>query len=169
MNLSISPLHTDDIYDILNWNADTGPEFLTQWAGNGYIYPLTYEQLAKRLPPNTDSEKCRIFKILLNNDRGEKIIGTAELNTHAMPKRTAMICRYLIAPAYQNQGYGCLSLILLSNLAFRDLGFKSLRLKVFAYNTRATRCYEKAGFSIIDTRQWNDSLIIHEMELNSKK
>jgi len=168
LNLSILPLQPEDIYEILKWNSDKGQDFLTQWAGNGYIHPLTYEQIVERLTTQNLYNKYWIYKILLINETEEKIIGTAELNTIRMPKHTAMLCRYLIAPDYQNMGYGCLSLILLSEKAFRDHGFKTLRLKVFTYNTRAVRCYEKAGFTIIDQSPWDNGLDIYEMELNTR-
>jgi len=165
LNLNILPLQPEDINEILKWNSDKGKDFLVQWAGSGYIHPLTYEQIKNRLAPQDDYDECWIYKILLIDETGEKLIGTAELNTAGMPRHTAMLCRYLIAPDYQNRGYGCLSLILLSEKAYKDLGFKALRLRVFTYNTRAVRCYEKAGFSIIEQSTWENNLDIYEMEL----
>ena len=169
MNLCILPLQPEDINEILSWNADKGPEFLRQWAGKGYVHPLTYDQIAQRLTSYNADDKCQIFKILSLGEAGGRIIGTVELNTSCMPKRTAMVCRYLISPAYHNMGYGSSAMILLVGTAFNKMKYKALRLRVFAYNTRAVRCYEKAGFSIIETNTWDNNLTVYEMEIKAKQ
>jgi len=46
----------------------------------------------------------------------------------------------------RGKGYGTEALMLLQDYAFGVLGLERLELEVYADNTRAVRCYEKAGF-----------------------
>jgi RimJ/RimL family protein N-acetyltransferase len=168
VNLDILPLEIGDITEILLWNDKTTPEFLLQWAGMGYTYPLTSEQISEKISGSWEETECRIFKVLLINGQERKMIGTVELNTVNMPKRCAMVCRFLMAPHFQGKGYGTIALMLLIRKAFAELGFKILRLRVFAFNEQALRCYEKAGFRITTSRQYPNGWQAYDMELRKK-
>jgi RimJ/RimL family protein N-acetyltransferase len=49
-------------------------------------------------------------------------------------------------PDYRGKGYGTDALRVAVSYAFRELNMYRVGLDVFSYNTRAIRCYEKAGF-----------------------
>jgi RimJ/RimL family protein N-acetyltransferase len=167
LTIDILPLHYDDINNILRWNDGASASFLEQWAGRGYSYPITREQVINRMR----DKKSSLYKIVLYNsvmaggvmeDRA-KMIGTVELSNHSMPRNSSMVCRFLMAPAYQSRGYGTLALMMLSWKAFTEWGCKHLRLRVFAYNERAVRCYTKAGFKLKKVIMWDDGREVYEM------
>jgi diamine N-acetyltransferase len=47
---------------------------------------------------------------------------------------------------YWDKGYGAEAIRLLLGLAFRDMNLNCVWLRVFEYNLRGIRCYEKVGF-----------------------
>jgi RimJ/RimL family protein N-acetyltransferase len=51
-------------------------------------------------------------------------------------------------PEYWGRGYGTEVARLVLRYAFETLGLHRVHLKVAAYNVRARRCYEKAGFRL---------------------
>lgn len=48
-----------------------------------------------------------------------------------------------------NSGYGADAVETLLRYAFEDLGLDEVRLRVFNFNKRAIRCYEKCGFAVL--------------------
>jgi len=161
MNLTIAPLQTADIPLILAWNEGRDAAFLTQWAGSGYRYPLTAPQLQQKLFLSSMDREFSLYKILVDG----AAVGTVELNYVAMRRGTAMVCRYLIAEEHTNKGYGTAALAALADLAFNSLKLSALYLKVFDYNKRALRCYEKAGYHRIGSSQWPNGWLVWDMEL----
>ncbi|MDR1540887.1 MAG: GNAT family N-acetyltransferase [Clostridiales bacterium] len=169
MKLEILPIEFSDIEEVLAWNEGKDLNFLAQWAGNGYNYPLTYEQVfGKILKSRRRDGGCKVFKIILEEESVSRPIGTIELNEARMPRHSAMVCRYLLSEQHQGKGLGTLALMVLVKMAFFDMGYKMLRLKVFEYNKPAIRCYEKAGFRIVDRDIWVNGLEIYEMEIKKK-
>jgi len=54
---------------------------------------------------------------------------------------------------YWSQGYGTKTAKTILRYAFNELNLHRVELEVFAYNKRAIRCYEKAGFRHEGTRR----------------
>jgi diamine N-acetyltransferase len=54
---------------------------------------------------------------------------------------------------YWGQGYGTKAIKTVLRYAFDELNLHRVELEVFAYNPRAIRCYEKAGFRHEGTRR----------------
>ncbi len=54
-------------------------------------------------------------------------------------------------PNYINKGYGTDSILTFLDYYFNKLGMRKMYLDVAKFNKRAIRCYEKCGFSIVDT------------------
>ncbi len=112
-----------------------------QWAGRGYHYPLTIEQITERIVSNGGKDYI-IFGIWMN----ECIIGTVELLKIDLIAKRAVIGHFLIDPAQTGKGYGTEALQLLVNKVFAESPLNTLELTVFDFNQPAIRCYEKAGF-----------------------
>jgi RimJ/RimL family protein N-acetyltransferase len=55
--------------------------------------------------------------------------------------------------AYWNKGYGTEALSLLADYGFKALNLHAILIKVYSYNQRAQRCYEKVGFKPIGIRR----------------
>ena len=54
---------------------------------------------------------------------------------------------------YWNKGYGTEALKLLIDYGFKALNFHNIGLRVFSFNERAKRAYEKIGFKIVGKRR----------------
>jgi len=54
---------------------------------------------------------------------------------------------------YWNKGYGTEALMLLLDYGFKALNLYNIELRVYGFNDRAIRSYEKAGFKQIGTRR----------------
>ncbi|WBW95849.1 GNAT family N-acetyltransferase [Oceanirhabdus sp. W0125-5] len=137
-------LEKEDIINILDWNKDKDADFLMQWAGSYYTYPITEEQIITRLEDKNLKSKIYIYKIVLENTR--EMIGTIELFLPENNPEIAVIGRFLIEESYRGNGYGEKSLREIVKIAVEEFGFKKVVLGVFEFNKSAIRCYEKVGF-----------------------
>jgi RimJ/RimL family protein N-acetyltransferase len=54
---------------------------------------------------------------------------------------------------FWNKGYGTEAMILLMDYGFKALNLHNILLRVFSFNERAIKCYEKIGFKIIGKRR----------------
>jgi RimJ/RimL family protein N-acetyltransferase len=131
------PLKRENIKRILQWNDGQSADFLQQWAGRGYTYPLTTEQVERKL-------RCgdRIYEADFNGN----IIGSIEIMEIVQETNIAQIGRYILNPKETGKGHGTEILRVFSRYCFENLGLTGLRLSVFDFNKNACRCYEKAGF-----------------------
>ncbi|MFG6501922.1 GNAT family N-acetyltransferase [Microbacterium sp. P05] len=72
-------------------------------------------------------------------------IGHATLWGAALPTRIARFA-IVIGPDFIGRGYGTDATRVMLRYAFEELGVHKVELEAWAYNTRAIRAYEKAGF-----------------------
>lgn len=133
--LRLLPLTPRDLPAILRWNLGADADWLYQWAGKGYSWPLTAAQLMGKL-----ASESRVFRI----DQDGEMVGTIELAGFGAD--SASVCRFLIARPHRSQGLGQAALNLLCEHAFDELGLHRLDLRVFDFNAAAIACYRKAGF-----------------------
>jgi RimJ/RimL family protein N-acetyltransferase len=132
----------DDIDRLIGWI--TTPEFLIQWAGPEFGFPLDRRQLEKHIklagvkPPDR-----LIFKIA--DPTG--VIGHVELGAIDRLNRAAKVGRVLIGTeTRRGRGAAAEALEILCAIAFEDLNLHRLELAVYDFNHAAIRCYEKVGF-----------------------
>jgi RimJ/RimL family protein N-acetyltransferase len=148
--IRIKLLMQPDIDLILKWNKHTSADFLFQWAGKGYSFPLTTEQIQPKIisPVHIPDAAAMVFKIIKGLP-GE-MIGTVELSKIERDKEQAWVSRFLIGEkTNRNRGYGSKALHKVMTFANYRLGIKNLYLRVFRFNKGAIQCYEKMGFEII--------------------
>jgi len=74
-------------------------------------------------------------------------VGEAVLNQWD-PGSQSCNFRILIGPAGQNRGLGTEATRLIVGYGFEALGLHRISLEVYAFNPRARRAYEKAGFRV---------------------
>jgi RimJ/RimL family protein N-acetyltransferase len=139
--ICITPLEKKDVSSIIAWNEGKGADFLTQWAGRGYRYPLMEEQITERLIPNPGTD-FKIYGIILDG----KILGTIELMKIDFVTKRASIGHFLVDPAETGKGYGTEALQLFVKNVFTELPVDTLELNVFDFNRTAILCYQKVGF-----------------------
>ena len=93
--MKIQKLKIENIENIVSWCQDKDADFLTQWAGKGYEYPLTKKQIEDRL-----SEGAEIFEANLDG----RMVGTIEIITR--DEETALVGRFVLNPELTGQGIG---------------------------------------------------------------
>jgi RimJ/RimL family protein N-acetyltransferase len=145
MQIRLELLEEDNYSKIVEWNKGKDADFLYQWAGPGYVFPISEEQIAKRIKKRagTDEAGTFIYKIL---NEYNIMLGTIELFNINRKKQTATIARFLIDENFRGQGLGEKSLRLLLEKAFTEFDINEIDLRVFDFNRQAISCYEKVGF-----------------------
>jgi len=142
---NLRPTTISDCEFIIKCNEGKDEDFLHQWAGPSYTFPITIEQIEKRL---IDSIYTKFFTAILDDE----IIGTVELGFINYKKKECKICRFIIGEKYRNKGYGTEILKFLINYAFNELNMNKALLHVSSINKSAIKCYEKVGFTVIEEK-----------------
>jgi len=150
---------SSDFQFILVCNEGKDKDFLHQWAGPSYSFPITEEQIEQRL---LDSIYTKFFTAIVDDE----IIGTVELGFINYKKKECKICRFLIGEKFRNKGYGAEILKFLINYSFNELNMNKVLLHVSSNNVGAKKCYEKVGFKVIEEKKTNDDgITVLKMEL----
>jgi RimJ/RimL family protein N-acetyltransferase len=134
----------EDIPQLISW-IDS-PEFLLQWSGTGFTYPLTDQQLIKYLKEaNKEGSKIHAFKVITLES--SKVIGHISLGSINMHNRNARMCRVLIGDdEMKGKGLAPLMVNKLLNIAFVEFKLHKVSLAVYDFNTPALKLYQKMGF-----------------------
>lgn len=136
------------------------PEFLLQWAGPIFKYPLDNSQLGEYINgAEGDFVKRRIFKLIVADSN--EVVGHIELNDIDEKNKSATLCRVLIgAPSLRGKGTGTQMVTKLLAIGFEQSGLHRIDLVVFDFNKAAINCYKRAGFKIEgrlrDARRFGD-------------
>lgn len=143
--LRLRPFERDDFPHLLKW-VDS-PEFLLQWAGRNFRWPLSVEQLESYLAEAECAPPLRrLFSAL---DPAGNVIGHIGLRDLDSRDLSATVSCVLIGEsAKRGGGLGTAMMEAISRIGFEDHGLHRLELYVFDFNRRAIECYERAGFQI---------------------
>ncbi len=76
----------------------------------------------------------------------DKLIGSIGLLNTNHINRSSEIGIFIGDKDYWSRGYGTEAMRLLLDYAYKKLNLHNIMLKVYAYNERAIKCYEKTGF-----------------------
>jgi RimJ/RimL family protein N-acetyltransferase len=144
-NLTLRPFSRGEVGRLIAWAESA--EFLMQWAGPLFTYPLDEAQLERYVQgAETDPPSRQIFTALETSSGNA--VGHIELNNIDRRNRSAMVSRVLIEKASQGKGYGLELVRQVTAIGFRDLRLHRLELVVFDFNQAAIACYKRAGFTI---------------------
>jgi RimJ/RimL family protein N-acetyltransferase len=122
-----------DIPELLDWLKDSDAEFLIQFAGPKYRFPLDEKQLLDTLY----DKSILLFKAI--DETTGATIGHCQLMKIDLVNKSASIGRVLVKPDKRNLGYGYAMLKELINYATSVLKLKQLNLRVFDFNQSAFR------------------------------
>ncbi|GAA0323803.1 GNAT family protein [Oceanobacillus sp. FSL W7-1293] len=122
------------------------PEFLMQWAGPHFNYPLDLKQLNQYIKgANEENSKVHIYKVVLN--KTNETIGHISLNNIDLKNRSARIGKVLLGDNNsRGKGIGQKMVTELLKIAFDNLSLHRVGLGVFDFNESAIKSYEKVGF-----------------------
>jgi RimJ/RimL family protein N-acetyltransferase len=140
----LEPFTEADIDQLVGWIPS--PEFLAQWTGAVFDFPLDRVQLTGHLvEAKGETPTCLIYKAV-NAETGQAI-GHGELVRIDSRNLSAALARILIGPpGLRGGGLGQALVKSLLRVAFEDLSLHRVALNVFDFNHSALRCYQKVGF-----------------------
>jgi RimJ/RimL family protein N-acetyltransferase len=145
---------------ILRPFADADTPALLAALGDPDVRILTggvHDEEAARKPATPEEEKIVREWYATRNDTDDRLdlavvdkasgacVGEAVLNQWD-PGSQSCNFRILIGPSGQNRGLGSEATRLIVGYGFDQLGLHRISLEVYAFNPRARRAYEKAGF-----------------------
>ena len=142
--IELRPFERNDFARLIGWIKS--PEFLLQWAGPNFSYPLNEAQLEEYIQGSEGDQPIRrIFKAV--NINTNAVVGHVELNNIDLRNKSARICRVLVGkPSLRGRGIGTQMMRRLLKIGFNQLGLHRIDLVVFDFNKAAIKCYEKLGF-----------------------
>jgi RimJ/RimL family protein N-acetyltransferase len=106
-----------------------------------------------------ESEKAALLELMKEHNYAivtkdeNRLIGNCGLMSPDHKNGTAEVGIFIGDKSLWGQGYGTEALTLLCGYAFDYLNMRNLMLRVFDFNARAVKCYEKVGFREIGRRR----------------
>lgn len=143
---TLRPFTRDDFETLKRWA--TSPEFLLQWTGRTFTWPMDDAQLEAYLSGAEADPPDRYLYMVVDPEDGTPLghIGLREVNR---TDESALVTCVLVAePAGRGRGLGTAMMERLCGIAFEELGLHRLELYVFDFNEAAIACYKRVGFRI---------------------
>ena len=125
-----------DMPALLAWANAGGPDFLRQFAGPKWAYPLTETQILAE-----GSDLCSVFE-----DGAFSGIVQVLLRREG----SVRIGRFLLNPERGGRGLGMRTLTRFCAMLFEDGSVDTIQLNVYRFNESARRCYQSCGFEFVD-------------------
>jgi len=142
--IQLRPFAKSDIKQLINW-VDS-PEFLLQWAGRGFSYPLDEAQLTSLIKKTSEGDPSLLAFTPVISKTGEAL-GHVQLSSINRTDRSAAIARVLVGPKIlRNRGLGRKIMEAVLQVGFEKLSLHRIYLNVFDFNHNAIACYEHLGF-----------------------
>ena len=139
--------------------AAISPEFLVQWAGGLFTYPLDIAQLERYLLTGVGNPPTS--KLFTGLDEAGTAVGHIELTRIDRRNLVASIARVLVFDPYRGQGLGRQLLTAALRVGFDELNLHRIELNVFDFNQPAVAAYRRAGMVVEgrlrDTRKVGDT------------
>ena len=151
--IKIEPLQKEDFKKILLWNEGKSAEFLLQWSGPFYKYPLTEEQLEKYYDDYISKETDTLFVYKIIDVETKEMLGTIELDVKDKINKIGRVARFLIGESCRGKGIGKEALSEVVSFGFEKLNLNKITLGVYDFNTNAINCYKKVGFIIEELKE----------------
>lgn len=126
----------------------TSPEFLLQWGGPDFEYPLDDKQLDHYISgANRPGSTVLIFRGM--DTASGHIVGHISLGRIDRKNQSGRIGKVLVGdPGMRGQGIGQSMIRQMLAIAFADLQLHRISLGVFDFNHTAIEAYRKAGFTL---------------------
>ena len=133
-----------DFKQLMDW-VET-PEFMLQWAGPSFVFPLNKFQLEEYLK-NANRKDAASYIYSVIDAAPKKLIGHISLTGIDRNNRSARIGRVLVGdPDARGKGICRDMMQQVLKIAFDELELHRVTLGVFDFNKPAIACYEGVGF-----------------------
>jgi RimJ/RimL family protein N-acetyltransferase len=137
-------MERDDLPRAVQWLAD--PEARANIAA---ILPMSLEDEVAWFEAMKRRDKfLHVLAIDARDGEGWQHIGSAGFHEVTWRDRNAEFGIFIGDRNYWSKGYGTDAVKTLVSLGFGHYNLDKIFLRVFDFNTRAIRCYEKAGFVV---------------------
>lgn len=143
-NVFLSPINPEDLEVYTKWMNDISICINLGNASTNYSLQRENEMLEKL------SKDDHNFAMVLKE--GVKLIGNCSLFSINQIHRSAELGLFIGEEEYRGKGYGSEAVELLLCYGFKILNLNNIMLKVFSFNTRAIKAYEKVGFRVFGKR-----------------
>lgn len=129
---------------LINWIETQ--EFLLQWGGPNFSFPLDEQQLETYLKDaNKDNSNTFVYSVI-EKETG-KVIGHVSLGNVDRKNKSARVGKVLVGDkSVRGKGIGQQVMTEILKVAFDVLRLHRVSLGVFDFNSSAIACYEKSGF-----------------------
>ncbi|MEC2497010.1 GNAT family protein [Bacillus cereus] len=137
--IKLASCKKSDFKQLINWiNSE---EFLIQWSGNAFTFPLDEQQLEKYI----ESANTLAFKVV--DEETSDVIGHISLGQIDNINKSARIGKVLVGNTkMRGRSIGKHMMKAVLHIAFDELKLHRVTLGVYDFNTSAISCYEKIGF-----------------------
>jgi RimJ/RimL family protein N-acetyltransferase len=140
----LSPINTNDAEKFAEWLNDLD---------------ITVNLTLYNSVINTENEKDFLETLskehnysIIDKETSELLGNCGFINIDYL-NQTAEVGIFIGNKNYWNKGYGTEALTLLLDYGFKALNLHNILIRVYSFNERAKKCYEKAGFKIIGKRR----------------
>jgi RimJ/RimL family protein N-acetyltransferase len=135
----LAPLRNEDQAALFSWINDRALRLM-----NAPYRPVHAEEHRAWFEALPRRSELAIFGIRLAET--DRLIGSCQLHGIHAVHRSAELQIRIGEAGERGKGYGVEAIRLLLDFAFKDLNLHRVYLHVFADNSAAIRCYQKAGF-----------------------
>ena len=147
--IELKPFERTDFDRLIGWIPSA--DFMLQWSGPQFTYPLTAAQLEEYIYTAEISPPLRYIYKAIDTASGA-VVGHIELSMVGSGSGT--VARVLVGdPANRGRGFGRQMVGRAVEIAFGTLKLERLYLSVFEYNRAALACYKRLGFRV-DRAPW---------------
>ena len=127
----LEPFREADFDRLIGWIPSS--DFLLQWAGPDFEYPLNREQLSEYLKGTQGDLPSKLIYKVVDSENGTAI-GHIELAAIDRHNGSARVCRVLVGdPSYRGKGVGTVMMEKIVEIGFCRLGLHRIEL--------ADKCY----------------------------
>ncbi|MHA7136706.1 GNAT family N-acetyltransferase [Rossellomorea arthrocnemi] len=135
---------TSDFQQLTKW-IET-PEFLLQWGGPNFSFPLNEEQLENYMKNANKTNSDVLVYSVINKEDGN-VIGHISLGSIDRINKSARVGKVMVGDkTVRGKGIGQQMMTEILKVAFDELKLHRVSLGVFDFNSSAISCYEKVGF-----------------------
>jgi len=128
----------------------------TEWLNDMEVI-INLQRYSKNLDLNTENQKlaelAKGHNYAIINSENEELIGNCGFMEIDNLNQTGEIGIFIGNKIYWNKGYGTEALTLLLDYGFKALNLHNVQLRVYSFNVRAIKSYEKIGFKTYGKRR----------------